>query len=85
MVTKADFSSGIFRISLAPDKEYRVQINIKIAMAIAPTGAMKVPSLADSITYSGARANAYQLGPPTIISKCQIAAAAEILPPVTNK
>ncbi len=63
------------------EKEKAVQANINRAITVAPIGANKVPCRADSTMINGARAKAYQLGPPKIHNKCQIAAIAAMTPP----
>lgn len=84
IVIKADFSKGTFRINPAAENEKTVQANIKLATIIVPIGASKVPCCDESIICWGARANAYQWGPPKIHNKCQMAEAQAITPALIN-
>jgi hypothetical protein len=84
IVTSAGMSNGTLRIKPAAENAKTPQLNIKLATTIVPRGANKVPCRADSIIGCGARANANQVGPPIIQTKCQIAAHEAITPALIN-
>lgn len=84
ITTNADFKKGTLRIMPIAENANIAHVLINNATSVVAIGASKVCCFDDAIINSGARANIYQLGPPTIHSKCQAAAAKAIMPALNS-